>query len=243
MKKLIFIGILLLLSACNLPATADSPSTQAPLTTPETADTTQAVLPTETIAPTATPEPFPQFFTDQFDSESPYWEFMQAGGLSAVTPTFSNGTLRLDIPATDTWMIGIHSANNYENVFVRATTSVSPTGSAGLICRYSEDGWYEFNVATDGAYSLLLGQWLSDGVVKYIPVINDVSNKLTELTNTEIGMFCQDNFIQLYVNSTMINRAEVTNYGLAEGKIGISAASFTEAPNSVLFDQVQVSDQ
>ena len=41
----------------------------------------------------------------------------------------------------------------------------------------------------------------------------------------------------------MINRAEVTNYGLTEGKIGISAASFIEAPNFVLFDQVQVSDQ
>ena len=242
MKKLTFIGLLLLLSACNLPKT-ESSTTQTPLTTPETVDTAPAILPTETILPTSTPEPFPQFFTEQFDSESPYWEFLQTGGASLVAPTFSNGLLRIDLSTTDTWMIGIHDANTYENVFVRATTSVSPTGSAGLICRYSEDGWYEFNIATDGAYSLLLGQWLSDGVVKYIPIVNDVSNKLAELTNTQIGMFCQDNFVQMYANETMISRVEVTNYGLTEGKVGISAASFTEAPASVLFDQVQVSDQ
>lgn len=245
MKKVLLIGFfLLVLSACNLPASTradETPLTQTPLTTPGTAATSQAIAPTETIVPSPTPEPFPLFFTDEFDTESSYWEFLQTGGASAPTTTVQNGTLRIDLSSPDTWLIGIHNANTYENVFVHTTATVSPTGAVGLICRYSEDGWYEFDAASDGNYSLLLGQWLSEGVVKYVPIVTDVSNKLTETTTNEVGIFCQDNFVQLYVNDTMINRVEVTNYGLAEGHIGISAASLKDAATSVIFEKIQSS--
>lgn len=241
MKKLFFIGCLLLTAACNLgvPApTSDSPTLPS---SPTAVIETQTVSNTETVS--STPKPPPLYFTEEFDATSPYWEFLQAGGTAVPLSSFQNGSLRFDISSPETWVIGIHTANSYSNVFVRAKTSASPTGSTGLICRYSEDGWYEFNVSNNGTYSLLLGQWLSPEVAKYIPVIHDLSNKLTNISTSEIGLFCEDNFLQLYVNNTMIRRVEVTNYGLAEGKVGISASSFAEVPMSAIFEWIQVSEK
>jgi len=241
MKRSLFIGLLLLItiSACNLPD--PSQTGDSPLATLEAVETTPAILPTATLSPT--PEPPPLYFTDEFDTTSTYWEFLQAGGTAIPTTTFQNGTLRIDIPSPDTWLVGVHNANSYSNVFVRAQTSATPAGSIGLICRYSEDGWYEFNISNDGTYSVLLGRWLSQGIVKYAPVINDLSNKLSEAATNEIGLFCEDNFLQLYANGTMIRRVEVTNYGLTEGKVGITASSFTDIPMSAIFEWVQVSQE
>lgn len=236
MKKLFFFIGLLLTSACNLPVptpTIEPSLTQPPLPSPVSVAETQTVP--------ATFEPLPLEFTEEFDAVSSYWEFLQTGGTSTPVTSFQGGSLHIDISSPDTWLVGIHNANSYSTVFVRAQTAATPTGSIGLICRYSEDGWYEFNVSNDGTYSLLLGQWLSPGIVKYSPIINDLSNKLTGTSTSEIGLFCEDNFLQLYAGNTMIRRVEVTNYGLTEGKVGITAASFAEFPMSAIFEWVQVS--
>ena len=152
--------------------------------------------------------------------------------------------LNIDISSPDTWMIGIHNVNTYSNIFVRAKISVNPTGSLGLICRYDESSWFEFNVASDGTYNLLLGQWLAEGIAKYIPLTSDASNQLNSPNlNYEIGLACQDNFLLLYVNETLLRRIDVTNYGLTEGKIGITASSLKESPTTSLFEWVQVSEE
>jgi hypothetical protein len=243
MKKILLLGLLVLTSACNLPASTpevESAPTQTPLPTPTTVSVAPSLVPTETAVPT--PEPPPLYFSDTFDTSTPYWEFMQAGGVSVPTTTISEGALRVDIATSDTWMVGVHNVHSYLNVFVSAQTSISASGSTGLICRYSaEDGWYEFNASPNGEYNLLLGQWLSPDVVKYLPIISDTSNQLTGSSTNELGLLCEDNFLQLYVNDVMIRRVEVTNYGLGEGKIGITAASFAEVPVSVSFEQVATS--
>ena len=41
----------------------------------------------------------------------------------------------------------------------------------------------------------------------------------------------------------MIRRVEVTNYGLEEGKVGVTASSFIEVPMSAIFEWVQVSPE
>lgn len=245
MKKIFLFGILFLTSACNMPASTpevETTPTQTPLPAPTIVSVTPSLVPTETAVPT--PEPPPLYFSDEFDTSTPYWEFMQAGGVAAPVTNISEGALRIDIAASDTWLIGIHNVHGYLNVFVSAQTSISPSGSTGLICRYSaEDGWYEFNASPNGDYNLLLGQWLSPGIVKYLPIISDVSNQLTGNAANEIGLFCEDNFLQLYVNDVMIRRVEVTNYGLREGKIGITTASFGDVPVSALFESITVSDE
>jgi hypothetical protein len=242
MKKLILlIGFILLITACNVPVTStptvDTTSTQTPLPTPIPDTPAVEIIPTATVP--STPEPPPYYFTDEFDTSSPYWEILQTGGATEPTFAYENSALRIDISSPDTWAIGIHNAHVYESVFVRARASASPTGSIGLICRYDEEaGWYEFNVSSDGTYNALYGQWLAPGVVKYVPL---TSGPFTAIDfNYEIGLFCQDNYIFLYVNDSLLRRLDVTNFGLTEGKIGIAASSLRESPITVLFEWVRV---
>ena len=246
MKIPFIIGLLLLTSACNMPASASAtesaPASTVPPPTPITVPAIPSAGPTETVIPTL--EPLPLYFTDEFDAGSTYWEFLQTGGTIPPLNSIEKGSLRIDISSPDTWLIGVHTVNTYPDVFIRAKTSISPTGSAGLICRYSEEsGWYEFNASSNGTYSVLLGQWLSPGVAKYVPIISAGSSLLSGGLNNELGLFCQDNFLLLYVNNALLRRVEVTKYGLTEGRVGVTAASFSETPIVILFEWVSVSQQ
>jgi hypothetical protein len=200
-------------------------------------------MPIPTDAPPSTP--IPRNFTDDFNLPSSYWEFFQTGGTSAPTAAFENGMLRIDIPSTDTWWMGIHTAHTYADVSIRAKVSAGPSGAVGLVCRYSEAfGWYEVNVASDGTYNALYGKWLAPEVAQYIPLVTGGSNRLnTGGLDYELGLSCQDNFILFYANETLIRRVEVTNFGLVEGNIGITASSFREATMTTMFDWVRVEEE
>lgn len=242
-KHFLLIGFLALTTACNIGVPApESDATATATLQPTLVPATTA--PTFTPAPTDTPIP-PRFFTDEFDTASPSWQFLQAGGLGTSQETFENGALRIDIPVADTWYVGINNTYTYTNVVVSAKVSASATGSIGLICRYEEStGWFEFNVDNGGNYSLLLGQWLAPGIAKYIPVIADVNRNIPPgNVNAEISLSCQDNIISLFINNNLIRRLDVTNYGLTEGNIGISAAAYKDAPMSAIFEWIKVSEE
>lgn len=241
MKKNILIGFLLLLtSACTMPAATpqvESAPTQTPLPPPTTVSVTPSLVPTETAVPT--PEPPPLYFTDEFVSSDPYWQFTQAAGSSAPVIDF-NGSLQIDFKSPDTWMIGIHTAHTYENVLVAAKADISPDGSIGLICRYSEDGWYEFNIS-NGVYSLLFGSWLAPGVAKYVPIIIEENSAVSN--SGEFSLFCEDTFLRAYAGEKLLRNIDVTNYGLTEGNAGVAAASFVDTLASAAFEWFTVSEK
>ncbi|MCE7860581.1 MAG: hypothetical protein DYG86_12445 [Chloroflexi bacterium CFX2] len=238
-------GCLTLTVACNLGVPTpgnESAQTGTPLAPPELESSTPAFFSTES-AP-STPVPPPPYFTEEFDIPSPYWKFLQAAGGQAPSISTGNGSLRIDQSSPDAWMIGIQVVHSYSNVFIRAKASVKPGGSVGLICRYNESsGWYEFNVASDGTYSLLLGQWLSPGVVKYIPLVRD-GHKFSILDpGIELGLFCEDGFLHLYLDGSAIRHFDATNYGLTSGNVGFAAASFTEIPMTATLEWISIKDK
>lgn len=242
-KQFLLIGFLAFTAACNLASPTPQAESAPTVTLPPTlivATATPTFIPTQTNTPVP-----PRYFTDEFDSASPFWEFQQTGGLGSPQTLFANGALHIDIPSADTWSMGIHNANTYSNVFIRAKVSTSAAGSAGLICRYDEStGWFEFNIDSEGTYSLLLGRWLASGIAKYIPVASGENGQLqVGNVNTEIGLSCEDNLLSLYANGALLKRLDVTNYGLTEGNIGITAATYRESPMTVLFEWVQVSEE
>lgn len=242
MKKFLF-GFLLLTLSCQTTTptpTPDSAPTQTPLPSPLPVPATEVFVLTPTSSPT--PEPPALYFTDEFTSASAYWTFLQTGGLNSPTTTFENDSLRIDISSSDTWLIGIHNVNTYNNVFIQTKANISSTGSYGLICRYDAiNGWYEFNIYSDGTYNLLYGKQLTEGVAKYIPLSTDFSGHISP--SAQIGLHCQDNFLLLYVNDNLIKRIDVTNYGLGEGQVGITASSIAKFPVSVVFEWVKVSQE
>ncbi len=252
MKHLVLIGCPLLIAACLFPLgeqsadatpSPDPPPTQPPLPTLEAAPSTPTIPPAPTASPS--PEPPPPYFTEEFDFPSPYWDFFQTGGTLPPAAIFENGMLRIDIPSADTWWMGIHTAHAYVDVFVHAKAAVDAAGSMGLVCRYSaSNGWYEFNVASDGSYNALYGQMLAPEIAKYIPLIPTGAGRLTIASPAyEIGLSCRENFLNLYVNGALIRRVDVANFGLADGNIGVAASSFREAPMIALFEWVKVGEE
>ena len=193
---------------------------------------------TLTPAPTFTPTPVPLFFTDEFNSDLGAWVSFQTGGVEAPSVKLENDFLRIDFSAPNTWYYAIHNAHEYSNVSVSADFSGTSTGSLGVICDYKESkGWYEFNIGSDGRYSILFGQWLAEGIAQYTPIAVENTEYLKAgKLSYEIGLTCRDNILLPYINGKLFRKVDVTRYGLTEGKVGINASSFEEVPMIATFD-------
>jgi hypothetical protein len=245
MKKFI-LGCLLLITACQPAATA----TQAPS---ESLFPTATVLPTpipftETPAPTptleASPTPFPQFFTNEFDSALAGWAILQAGNDAVPNVKVENSRLSLEIDSNFTWVYALYGAQDYDSAHVDTkfvNNAMSPA-SIGLICNYTdENGWFEYNVNTDGTYNVLYGKWLSTGVADYLPVL-DGSSGLIQQSGAEqqIGLICSNGILTLTINDQIIRNVDVSHYGLTGGKVGLTASSYENTPVIASFDWVKV---
>ena len=251
MKKLLLIGCLILVTACQ-----SSSEAQTATPTPAPALSSTATLPPTPISFTVTPEPtatlalsptpFPRFFTDEFDSSLASWVILQAGNESVPNIKTENSNFILQMDSPFSWLYAVYSAQDYANVRIDAqfTNQAGSPSSMGLICRYSEEnGWFEYNVSTDGTYNLLYGSWLSVGIADYLPILSASSNMIQPSGAPQlIGLTCSDTALTLYINDTIIRNADVTNYGLIEGKVGVTASSFENTPVVVALERVIVSE-
>jgi hypothetical protein len=243
MKKLL-IGCLILITACQ----SATPTPLAPLFPTATVPPTPIPF-TDTPAPTPTleftPTPFPQFFTNEFDSSLAGWVILQAGNEAAPNITTENSRLLLQMDAPYTWVYALYGAQDYDTVRVdtRFVNNALSPASMGLICNYSErDGWLEYNVSTDGTYNVLFGKWLSNGIADYLPILDGSSSEIVQSgAEQQIGMTCSNGNLGLYINEKLIRNADVSHYERASGKIGIAASSYENTPVIASFDWVRVS--
>lgn len=249
MKKLFLLYVTvpcLLLSACNLPLAAPTPSpvptnTALPFTsTPQpTATFTETPEPTATASPA--PTDVPMYFRDEFTADLGAWTSFQTGGAETPSIIVDNEALRVDFLSSDTWHYSIHNSHEYDRVMLRAKVR-GTGGSAGLVCFYSDaDGWYEFNIGSDATYSILYGKKLADGAAQYLPIANGIAGPLQPGgLDHEIGLECGAERLNVYIDGKIFRNADVTRLGLTSGRIGVSAASFGDVPSSVLFDWIEV---
>jgi hypothetical protein len=243
MKKLL-IGCILLLAACQ-PATPTSAPSLFPTSTPPPTlpPDTQTPEPTQTFEPS--PTALPRFFTNEFDSSLAGWVVLQAGNESVPNVSTENGALLLQMDSPFTWLYALYGPGEYEDVRIDAQfqNRAGTPASVGLVCRYGdEQGWFEFNVSTDGTYNILYGKWLSIGIAEYLPVTDDGSSTLIQPGGATqiIGLLCEANILSLYINDILLRRVDVERFGLASGKAGIAVSSFDNVPVLAGFDWVKV---
>lgn len=248
MKKLL-IGCLLLISACR-PAIATSPSVTLPSST-ATLPATQTPIPVTDTPPSTpttefTPTPLPRLFTNEFDSPLKGWVTLQSGSDTAPELNAENSNLILKMDTPFTWVYAVYAIQDYGDIRIdaRFTNQAGSPASIGLICRYNEtDGWLEYNVYSDGTYSVLYGQWLADGIADYLPVLSASSKAiLPSGSSQEIGLLCSGTTLSLIIDQTIIRSVDVSRFELAEGKVGLTASSFENTPVIAAFDWVKVSE-
>jgi hypothetical protein len=144
-----------------------------------------------------------------------------------------------------TWVYALYGAQDYNSVRIDTkfvNNALSPA-SIGLICNYSEtDGWFEFNVTTDGTYNLLYGKWLSNGIADYLPILDGSSNAIQQSgMEQQIGLICDGTKLTLLVDENIIRSMDVSRYALAGGKVGVTASSYENTPVIASYDWVKVS--
>lgn len=175
------------------------------------------------------------YYESDFDAPMSDWVyFLMNGQESGVSADISDSKLKIDIQDPQTWIyfyldpldvadVGI--GTRYENLG-RNSNSVS------LICRYSDQGWYEFNVAMDGTYNIYrYDSTLGDYVALYSG--GSTAINIGKDTN-EIVAVCIGNQLTLVVNDTTVRT--VTDKNLKSGKVGLSLSSFDSTPIVGEFD-------
>ncbi len=244
MKKLFLLGCLLLLTACQAATPTPSASlfpSQTPL--PTLVPFTDTPAPTSTLEPT--PTLFPQFFTDEFDALNAGWVILQAGNDSVPNIKNENSSLILEMDSQYTWVYALYGAQDYTSVRVDTkfvNNALSPA-SIGLICNYSEtQGWFEYNVTTDGTYNLLYGKWLSNGVADYLPILNGSSNAIQQSgVEQQLGLICNGTTLTLLIDENILRSVDVSRFEMTTGKVGLAASSYENTPVIAAFDWVKVS--
>ena len=249
MKKLLCIGCLILVTACQ-PSSGGQPTIPAPtLTATRVIPTPAPVTATVTLipSPTSTPEPPPRFFTEEFDSAPANWSTLHASGDASRIDTLNqDGKLIFELYSSNTWAYTVYGAQAYDTVHIEAR--IESTGSdvnyMGLVCNYDEQaGWFEFNISSDGSYNVLYGQWLGDGVASYMPVADGGAEYINVGDNTnEMGLDCLGDTLQLYINGKLFRSIDVSRFELNGGKVGFAVASFEEVPVILAFDWVKVGE-
>ena len=211
---------------------------------------TPTALPSSTPEPTPTftpppPTPLPRYFTEEFDGALPDWAILQSNQMTPPGVRVEDGALTFDLGLPFQWVYAVFGSQEYTDVRVDGLVQSRGTGpeALGLICRYSEaNGWYEFNVSSDGTYSVLFGQWLAEGVATYTPIASDYSEYLQQGgAQNEVGLACQGDILSLYLNGKLFRNLDVSRFGLAEGRLGLTAASFENIPVTAAFEWVRVS--
>lgn len=247
MKKLLLIGCLLLISACQpaaptpepaLPPTATVPASPTPIPASSTPE------PTPTLEPT--PTPLPRFFTQEFDTSLAGWVILQGGNEAVPNVSLADGTLRFQLDSTFNWLYGLYGAEDYADVTVETeyvNSALSPS-AVGLVCRYSEtDGWFEYNVYTDRTYSVLYGRWLDTGIADYVPLLSGPSDRIGQSGEVQrIALTCAGTTLRLFINGAQVRSVDASSYDLPEGKAGITASSFENVPVIAAFNWVTVSE-
>ncbi|HEX8992376.1 MAG TPA: hypothetical protein VF784_11920 [Anaerolineales bacterium] len=231
-------------AGCSAPA-QPSPVPTIPARTTET--------PAPTQSPTAVPNsPTPEAtlaplraFTEEFDAIPAHWSFLQINnGPSFAGPSSRDGFLVFDLPSSNEWAYALYDGQVYTDVTVEteAQDRSGGDGAVGLVCRYDEKlGWYELNIFSDQTYELLFAQWLAPGLARYTPLFRGHSDAI-QVGSNRIGLQCQGTLLTPVINGIPAQGRQETQYGLQQGKVGLTVSSFQDAPFTIAFDWVKVDE-
>lgn len=251
-----FVALLLFVSlACNFGASPTSAPTQPPVNDVPSVDvpTEQPQEPQQTDepAPVATEPPVQStdaldFYTEEFDGDISNWTYFTSkndvsADDSGVEPVAENGYLVLDLGK---WLNVYVMYDPYVYTNVRIDTRVENRGTnnnnINLVCRSSDEGWYEVAIANNGLYDL----YAYDGVKgAYVRLANGGSNKIKAGKEVnEYTFICNDRNLILEINGFETKKYTDNQYVFREGQIGVGASSFRDVPVTVEFDWVKISE-
>ena len=185
----------------------------------------------------------PAFYFEDFEPDSTtvdYWSwFLTSGNENEFDIYTQGGNLVFDINGYDIYSYFSYDPWFYENVRVdvKAENRGQNNNNVSLICRGTEDGWYEFSIANNGLWWI----WAYDG--DYTMLANGGSNAVNMGKGVnEYTIMCYDQTLALYINGVETHIMQENNFAYREGQVGIGVSSFDVLPIVVEFDYVNISE-
>jgi hypothetical protein len=133
----------------------------------------------------------------------------------------------------------MYELRNYADVRieVEVTNQGSNNNNVGLVCRFSEYGWYEFNISSSGVYSIYAFdnkeyRLLRNGGSTWIKMGQDTNHYSVE---------CIENELTLYINDQKVWSGEENTF--KSGLVGISASTKNYQPVIIDFEWIKVIEQ
>jgi S1-C subfamily serine protease len=181
-----------------------------------------------------------QYYTTEFDNPLNDWIwFLMKGQESGFSGNIANSKFRVEINDPNTWVY--FYLDPLDVADVRIDTSFDNLGrnnnNVSLICRYSDAGWYEFNVANNGEYTIFR---YDTATQQYTALFSGGSTAIkTGKDTNEITAICRGDQLTLGINGVEVRTIRDKN--LKSGKVGLSLSSFDVTPIIGEFDYFVVS--
>jgi hypothetical protein len=244
MKPFGFLVVMMTLTSLACLGSSITPTPELPLPSP-------TELPPQPTAPepTASPQSAEKFFTEEFNGDLSNWTYFNVLGStktneSGLSLEVVGGYLSFDITAKELYTYVIYTPFSYKDVAIelRAENVGTNNNAIGMVCRYSDEGWYEIDVQNNGLYKIFAATYDASGSVVYNSLADGGSNKIKVGKETnEYKMICKDRSISLYINGFETRVLNDNQYVLPEGQVGFSVASFSDPTVKVNIDWVKIS--
>jgi S1-C subfamily serine protease len=188
----------------------------------------------ETVNPDAS-APGDVYYSTDFDGGLGDWlYFLTSGSDDGFVAQTIAGNLKFQIEQQDTWVYFYNDAVSMADVRVDtvATNLGRNNNNVSLLCRYSDVGWYEFNIANNGEYTILF----FDSAINDYKLLFSGGSTLIKMGRdvNEYTAVCKGDKLSLYINGGEVRT--VTDKNLKSGFTGLSVSSFNVTPIDVEFD-------
>ena len=206
-------------------------------------------MPTATPQPIETEEPtqipVQQFFTEEFDSDSSYWDFnvvknADSSDPSKATGGIADGVFKFTIDGKQLTAYSFYTPYEYEDVKIDLLVENRGTNNnqINIICRATENGWYEFSIANSGLYWI----YAVDGN-GYRRLHDGGSGKIKAGREfNEYSVICRERTLSLYINGIETRVFEESEYAFSQGLIGIGVSAFNTLPVEIEINSVTISE-
>jgi hypothetical protein len=224
------------------------------------------VAPKRTIPSATAPEPtripftpttaILSSFTEEFVSEEQWkagWSSQLRNGDPRKEKNFkyaiSNGELSVDLTHQYVWGYFLYDPSIvYSQVEMEVVVDgLRSIDTLGLVCQFSDAGWYEFDINGGGEYFVRFvdsmkadqdeGRFLIDnGSVRGFKYATET------ITENRIRVRCGGNYLSFSINDTELMKDFPTRFILEHGQVGLSVRSYENYPVQVVVKSIKVSE-
>ncbi|MBI5841342.1 MAG: hypothetical protein HZB19_14680 [Chloroflexi bacterium] len=245
-----FAAIIMVVSlACigNITTPTQAPVDNPPVNNPPVENSPVPPPEQPTPAPTEPPvEPVSaqDYFTEEFDGDISNWSYFTTKNDSTADdtgaqPFTEDGFLVMDIGKYLN-VYALYDPYIYDNVRldVRVDNRGTNNNNINLVCRYSDEGWYEIAIANNGLFWLYAYDAAKGN---YVKLADGGSNKIKAGKEVnEYTFICNDRNLKLSINGFETTTYTDNQFVFRDGQIGVGLSSFNDVPVKVEFDWIKI---